>query len=165
MTKEITTILTMDNIAQLTAILMGGGKKRQKDKATAIDKFRDAAQIKFGIVRGVKIASAAFACVDFAAARLLIEQAKHSYAGGRHAPPETEFVKANKALGKREAKHAQKIYPLIEDNPRRPDTFGHISMAIVLNRPGITIGDYLKAGGRMKDLNWDILHESVKIDK
>lgn len=45
-------------------------------------------------------------------------------------------------------------------NPRRPGSYGHTSLQIIIDAgdAGITTEDYVKAGGRMNDLHWDIDH-------
>lgn len=48
-------------------------------------------------------------------------------------------------------------------NPRRVGTHGHKSMAIIIKagKAGITTEDFIKAGGRMNDLHWDVDRERV----
>jgi len=46
-------------------------------------------------------------------------------------------------------------------NPRKVGSFGHASMGIIVANPGITVDAFLKAGGRMTDLRWDIEHGNV----
>lgn len=46
------------------------------------------------------------------------------------------------------------IHHLTSENPRRPGTHGHRSWEIAEQNPAIE--DYIKAGGRMNDLRWDI---------
>lgn len=48
-------------------------------------------------------------------------------------------------------------------NPRRPGSYGHTSLQIIIDAgdAGITTEDYVKAGGRMNDLHWDIDHGSA----
>lgn len=48
-------------------------------------------------------------------------------------------------------------------NPRRVGSFGYNSLEIIIKagKTGISTEDYLAAGGRMNDLNWDVEHGSV----
>lgn len=46
-------------------------------------------------------------------------------------------------------------------NPRKPGSFGHTSMNVIIANPGIEVGAFVKAGGRMTDLRWDIDHGNV----
>lgn len=48
-------------------------------------------------------------------------------------------------------------------NPRRVGSHGYNSLQIVVKagKTGITTEDFLKAGGRMNDLNWDVAHKHV----
>jgi hypothetical protein len=50
----------------------------------------------------------------------------------------------------------QRIYLLRKDNPRKEGTHGWSSWEKVKN--GMTVADYLSAGGRRNDLQWDIEH-------
>ena len=50
-----------------------------------------------------------------------------------------------------------------EDNPRREGTFGYASFAILNTKVPMAFEDYIKAGGRNNDLNWDLDRDWVKI--
>lgn len=47
---------------------------------------------------------------------------------------------------------------------RRPDTFGARSLALLEEKGSMTVGDYQKAGGRLKDLRWDIERGRVLLE-
>lgn len=49
-------------------------------------------------------------------------------------------------------------------NPRRPGSHGFRSLAIIIEQPGITYEQYLRAGGRLNDLTWDDEHNNVKFN-
>lgn len=51
-------------------------------------------------------------------------------------------------------------------NPRRPGSHGHNSMQIIINAgaEGIKYEDFIAAGGRSNDLNWDIAHDNVSVE-
>lgn len=53
------------------------------------------------------------------------------------------------------------ITKLVDENPRREGSFGHKSFAVIRN--GMTVEKYQEAGGRIKDLAWDIRHKFVKV--
>jgi hypothetical protein len=54
----------------------------------------------------------------------------------------------------------QKLYPLVKDNPRREGTCGHKSFGLITK--GMTYEAYIEAGGRARDLAWDIAHNYVE---
>ena len=56
-----------------------------------------------------------------------------------------------------------KIKSLTKENPRRAGTHGHKSMEIIIKNPGITVADFVKKGGRLNDLRWDVEHKSVSV--
>lgn len=58
----------------------------------------------------------------------------------------------------------KKIYPVKEENPRRADTFGWRSMKIIIDEPGIVTEEYLKKGGRTRDLQWDFDRGHVRLE-
>lgn len=49
-----------------------------------------------------------------------------------------------------------KLHPVKTVNPRRAGTHGWKSYEIVREKPGVTYEDYIAAGGRGNDLQWDI---------
>ncbi|HZS61835.1 MAG TPA: hypothetical protein VFA43_21370, partial [Gemmatimonadaceae bacterium] len=55
----------------------------------------------------------------------------------------------------------KKIYKLVKENPRRANTWGHKSFAKI--RDGMTVEQYLAAGGRRNDLAWDLAHKYVEL--
>lgn len=46
-------------------------------------------------------------------------------------------------------------------NPRRPGSFGHRSLGIICEDPGITYEEFQARGGRLRDLDWDIRFENA----
>lgn len=91
-------------------------------------------------------------------------------AAGTTAPvaPAVKKVRANAFAGKKltciftkeegegEAKKA------VVANPRKPGSHGHKSIQVIIDHPGITTEEYLKTGGRLNDLKWDIDHKFVQ---
>jgi hypothetical protein len=57
------------------------------------------------------------------------------------------------------------LFAKVASNPRRPDSHGHKSMAIILRKPGITYEDFLAKGGRNGDLRYDTVHGHVTTRK
>lgn len=53
------------------------------------------------------------------------------------------------------------IKMIVTENPRREGTFGYKSWEVM--RDGMTFEDYIAAGGRRKDLAWDISYGRVKM--
>lgn len=50
-------------------------------------------------------------------------------------------------------------------NPRRVGSHGYNSMQVIINAPGITTEDFVKAGGRLNDLRWDIDKDNVRAEQ
>jgi len=63
-----------------------------------------------------------------------------------------------------DAKHAddQIVRLLVEENPKKVGSKSHARFA--LYRDGMSVGDFLKAGGRRADLIWDQRKGFVKIE-
>jgi hypothetical protein len=57
------------------------------------------------------------------------------------------------------------LYPKVEANPRRAGSFGAISLGIIISNPGISFDDFIKKGGRAKDLAWDIKAGHARVSK
>jgi|SRR5687768_6660029 len=56
------------------------------------------------------------------------------------------------------------IVPRKETNPRRAGTFGFKSFEIIKGRiEGVPFEEYIKSGGRPKDLQWDIDHKWAEV--
>ena len=55
----------------------------------------------------------------------------------------------------------KKIYKKIPYNPRRKDTFGYRSWELI--EDGMTYEEYIDAGGRYKDLKWDLDRKWVEL--
>ena len=51
----------------------------------------------------------------------------------------------------------------VKGNPRREGTFGFESFGLI--RSGMTVEKFVEAGGRMKDLHWDIQHGHCHLSK
>lgn len=64
-------------------------------------------------------------------------------------------------VGRTSQYEGKKIYKLKDENPRRPGTHGHKSFSIIRN--GMRYETYIEAGGRRKDLDWDIAKGNVEI--
>lgn len=48
-------------------------------------------------------------------------------------------------------------------NPRRKDSHGHLSLQIIIDRPGIKTEEFVALGGRLNDLRWDIKAGNVSV--
>jgi hypothetical protein len=55
----------------------------------------------------------------------------------------------------------QCIFKIVKSNPRKESTWGWKSFNLVTN--GMTVAEYLAAGGRKNDLSWDIDHKFVEL--
>jgi hypothetical protein len=49
-------------------------------------------------------------------------------------------------------------------NPRRAGSAGFKSLQIIIDTPGILTEDFVKAGGRLNDLRWDLAHGNVRAE-
>ncbi len=73
-----------------------------------------------------------------------------------------EAAEKSAGTGKRGRGHlraATYLYPSAEtakENPRREGSFGYTSLEIIRSQPGIAYEDFILAGGRSKDLDWDV---------
>ena len=50
-----------------------------------------------------------------------------------------------------------------KENPRREGTHGHKSLQIIIDHKGITFDDFVKKGGRPKDLYWDMEYDRIEV--
>lgn len=76
-------------------------------------------------------------------------------AKGKAPKKEAKAKSTNGKSGRTSAYSGKGIYRLKAENPRRKDTFGWRSWNVI-TEDGMLYEDYLKAGGRRKDLAWDI---------
>lgn len=56
-----------------------------------------------------------------------------------------------------------KIIKKVSGNPRREGTFGYNSFQLI--KSGMTVEQFVKKGGRLRDLHWDVDHEYVELKK
>jgi hypothetical protein len=49
------------------------------------------------------------------------------------------------------------------ENPRREGSGGFTNWKLIVKSIGKTVADYLKAGGTLNHLNWDVAHGNVKL--
>lgn len=56
-----------------------------------------------------------------------------------------------------------RIVKLVKDNPRKKGTFGFKSFSKIKN--GMTVEAFQEAGGRLKDMHWDVNHGYLKLAK
>lgn len=54
------------------------------------------------------------------------------------------------------------ITVLSEGNPKRPGSASFERFK--LYRTGMTVGDFLRGGGKREDISWDRNHEYIKLD-
>jgi hypothetical protein len=54
-----------------------------------------------------------------------------------------------------------RIYKLVAANPKREGAATHAMFE--LYRDGMTVGDYVAAGGRRRELNWDVRNGWVSV--
>lgn len=89
----------------------------------------------------------------------------------RGRPPKEKAPKEPKPEGERKRSErfgqTATLYPqgdALPSNPRRADSHGWRSLEIIRTKPGISVNEFLKAGGRLNDLRWDIEYGRVRVD-
>lgn len=183
------TALTISTLTELAGLLLGKAQMRPGDLSSAIERFTDAVVKKILNPRKAStLCDRVLASTSAKEARDLVEaaiyevkqnEAANTMKMNEAAPAQKNAAKAPaKTAAKAPAKAAAKkgdpagrqselsgkmLVAKCEKNPRRDNTHGHKSMAIIMKHPsGITTENFLKAGGRLVDLKWDIEHGHVK---
>lgn len=75
--------------------------------------------------------------------------------------PRVRIEGGNVIRGRKSALMGKKLFPSIDvkkANPRRKPSLGYVSLEIIRKAPGIAYPDFIAAGGRAKDVKWDIEH-------
>jgi hypothetical protein len=65
------------------------------------------------------------------------------------------------AASKRSLLYAQVITLKVKENPKRDGTKAH--EAYSKYKTGMTVGEFIEAGGSMNDVNWDAKHEYISL--
>jgi hypothetical protein len=60
-------------------------------------------------------------------------------------------------------KGSEKLHPVGNRNPRRPDSHGFRSLQLIIDNPGIRVDEFREKGGRLNDLRWDLAHGNVEM--
>lgn len=77
-------------------------------------------------------------------------------------PAAASQEKKPKGVTGRKSQYAgKKLFKKVKENPRRKDTWGWKSWEIL--KDGMAYEDYLMAGGRLKDLDWDISKGNIEV--
>jgi hypothetical protein len=58
----------------------------------------------------------------------------------------------------------KRFFALCTVNVRREGSFGHTSLQIIMDNPGITGDEFLAKGGRLKDLRFDLQQQRVRLE-
>ena len=149
-------------LVELVGKLEGVPAKRTATKGDAINKLFTACQRKLNGAAGGKLFERLCAANYLDATTLVnaIVTGKPVKEAKKEAKKEAQEVHSKRAM-----QRARTIHPLVKENPRRSESgFGYKSMEIILASPGLTIGEFLKAGGRWRDLHWDVEKGNVRID-
>jgi hypothetical protein len=151
------TTLTINEITQLSGIVMGAGQSRASDKPSAIVRLERQLKDKIGEEAAKTLLDQSIFTTDS------FDEVKARFEKALNLDKPKPRIKKEKVPGERltrgkKSVYAGKtIYATNTDNPRRAGTNGHRSYTILLNSPhGITYEDYIKAGGRPNDLGWDV---------
>lgn len=70
-------------------------------------------------------------------------------------------AEAEKAKGKRSKYSGTNLWYVHETNKRQAGSWGNKGMQIIIDQPGISYEDFVKAGGRTVDLAWDVDRNNV----
>lgn len=153
-----------ENISERMAAQTANEKAQRDAKAAEAQRKKDeaaAAKEARAKERADKAAAKAQEKADKAAARAEAKAAR-------------DAAKAEKGPAKPRSALAGKVLVPIHkngegdlSNPRREGTFGHSSFAIILaaGAAGIKTEDFVAAGGRLVDANWDIDHGYLRVDE
>lgn len=79
----------------------------------------------------------------------------------RKAPAGEKAPKEPKQPRKQSSSDTQVIVKLRDDNPRKQGTHGWNSWELI--KKGMTVAEYLEAGGRRNDLAWDVDHHWIEL--
>jgi hypothetical protein len=91
--------------------------------------------------------------------------AKGKAATAAKAPKAAAPVQAEaNGRGRKSDLAGKRLFAKVETNPRRENSFGHRSMAVVIaaGARGITVEDYVAKGGRLTDARWDLEHGHIE---
>lgn len=78
-------------------------------------------------------------------------------------PPVSPKVQRGRKPGVSDKYRDKMARPISKDNPRRKGSHGWKSFQILLGKPeGISVEAFVAAGGRMKDLAWDIQYKHAE---
>lgn len=72
-----------------------------------------------------------------------------------------EKAEAEKPKGKRSKYSGTNLWYVHETNKRQAGSWGNKGMQIIIDQPGISYEDFVKAGGRTVDLAWDVDRNNV----
>lgn len=82
----------------------------------------------------------------------------------KEAKPEVE-KETRASSGERTSYKGTRLYPLVEENPRREGTLAAKMMQFIMDEPGISYEDYCAKGGLAKDLKYDIDRNRVRVER
>lgn len=181
--------LSLSQITQLAGKLAGKAIPRQATKAAAMRRLEAEIDATLSSSKAPKVKLALSEAQHFGGAEEIIDKElspiTQAVAWGRKSTEKKEAVpvkatpkkddfdtetqtsepskKVNGTRGRKSEFAGKHIHPKVTVNPRRESTFGNRSMAIILKNPGLTTEAFVKAGGRLKDLIWDLKHKRVEV--
>jgi len=173
MTRKVETELTMKNLTVLINLVSGEKAKSLRNKEAAVERFievmnerleRDATDEAEDVLTspGFDTATGKVHAI-FDEAGIELKKPRKSR-GAPKAKKEKASGEGDGRRGRRSSFAGMVIYPLQAENPRRKDSHGYRSYDILLkNRDGITFEEYIAAGGRRNDLDWDSKHNYVEL--
>ena len=170
--------LSTVQICTLVAQIKGTDKvTRTADKPTAIGKLTESCHGKFGERKGAKLLKSILVASKFDDATAYVATALEELEG----KPSDMFPNPDKndaapSKRKREPKtpgegkerrasalSSKTITIKAERNTRRAGSHGYKSLQIVLDAGSLTVEEYLKQGGRLNDLRWDMNKGNVTV--
>lgn len=183
--------LSSAQIAQLAGKLAGKAIPRQATKAAALRRLESEIDANLSSAKAPQVKKALAVVQHFGGAEEIIDRelspVSQAVSWGQKSPKKkdaviparkqddfdkveeavsvesaTEEEKTNGIRGRKSGLLGKKLHPKVAANPRRQNTWGHRSMAIILGSPGLTTEEFVKAGGRLKDLIWDLKYKHVE---
>lgn len=80
-----------------------------------------------------------------------------------HKSPRSSSPRSYKQSARPSKFSGKELWPTCDVNPRKEGTWGHKSYSIIMDRPGIRYEEFLEAGGRLNDLQWDFARGRIEL--
>ena len=156
------TQISISQIRALSAILAGEKSlPRRKDRDAEVKRFVALAERSKSIDAFIKLIDNKTG--DYAKLSALAEKNAAKPTSVKPATPAAPAT--GKGRGRKSHFVGKVIHTKVDENPRHEGGHGHRSMSIIIKagKKGIAYDDFIKAGGRSKDLAWDQARDRVEL--